>query len=263
MRAIACSLAAGSRADSPDVAPPLVKPSGSSTAWPSAAGTVAAHDTFVRFAAGVFACLVGCYHPATLDCTVQCSAATDCTGGQACRGGWCVKSGIECDHEGNPVMVDAAPVAPSPDADNTAVLLCQQGCTKGTCDAQGVCVIDCSGTGKCLMDVTCPANLPCRVVCGNGSCMHHVFCSTTTSCEVQCNGTNACGDEIQCPPDHPCDVTCSGTGSCKRRTRCAESCSCDVTCSGPMSCPEPSECPMGCNVGNGCSSLPTSCNRCN
>lgn len=219
--------------------------------------------------AAVLAHLAACYHPATLDCTVQCSAATDCTGGQACRGGWCVGSGVTCDHDGHPVIIDAATMSDgsvvTPDADATAYKLCQQGCSRGTCDAQGVCVIDCSGTGKCLNDVTCPTNLPCRVVCGDGSCQHHVFCSMATSCEVQCTGTNACGDEIQCPANHTCDVTCSGAGSCKRRTRCADSCSCDVTCSGSLSCPEPSECPLAttCKVGNGCSSIPAGCDTCN
>jgi hypothetical protein len=212
----------------------------------------------------VIANLVACYHPNTLDCTVECAAATECAGGQKCKDGWCVAPNVECDSGGNPVMTDAALDSGLPlDADDSAQRLCAQGCSKGTCDPDGVCVIDCSAAGTCSNDVACPANLPCRVVCGDNSCGSKILCSTASSCEVQCIGTDACNDEIQCPAGE-CSVMCSGASSCEKRTKCSDSCTCDVSCTGALSCKEASECPMfACKVGNGCSSIPTGCNTCN
>lgn len=201
-----------------------------------------------------------CYHPDTLDCTLQCGAPTDCADGQSCANGWCANAGVSCTHEGQPVTVDGAVNNNTPDA-NTANAICQQGCTKGTC-IDGVCVMDCSAAGSCMNDVICPANLPCRVLCGDNACAKHINCSMSSSCDVRCTGQMACGDEIQCPAGE-CDVVCSGLSSCKRRTKCDMSCACDVTCSGPMSCMEASACPEStCRVGNGCSSLLNDCNSC-
>ena len=233
-----------------------------------AAGTAGATDSPVRLllAGAVFAHLAGCYHPDTVNCTVECSAATECTGGQSCNDGWCVAPNVVCDKHGNPI--DAAmvttPDGRMPDADTTAQQLCEQGCTRGECDAAGVCVIDCSGNQKCTnSDVQCPANLPCRVICGPGSCTHKIVCNMSSSCDVQCTGDMSCQDEIQCPSGE-CDVMCSGTSSCKRRTKCGNSCACDVSCTGALSCMEASECPsMSCRVGNGCSSIPNGCETCN
>jgi hypothetical protein len=204
--------------------------------------------------------VVACYHPDTVDCTLQCGAPTDCADGQSCANGWCANTGVTCTHEGQPVTVDAAVNNNGPDGGNENAL-CQQGCTKGTCQA-GVCVIDCSATGSCS-DVACPANLPCRVICGDNSCTKKINCTMASSCDVRCTGQNACADEIQCPMGE-CDVACTGAGSCKRRTKCGNSCACDVTCSGPMSCMEASECPsMACRIGNGCSSVLATCETCN
>lgn len=208
--------------------------------------------------------IAGCYQPDVRDCTVHCSESTDCTGGQICRAdGWCampdIKDCPEGDHEepgSNGAMADATGV-PSPDAPS----LCEQGCSNGTC-VNGVCVIDCSTPYTCPNDITCPANLPCRVVCGEHSCGHKVICGLATTCEVQCTGDYACADEIQCNTNR-CTVTCSGIGACKRRTKCANACACDVSCSGAGSCLEISECPaMTCRIGNGCTSLLAGCNDC-
>jgi hypothetical protein len=213
---------------------------------------------------GLLAYLVanaGCYNPQLRDCAVQCSAPTDCTGGQVCRAdGFCSMAGAaECSNvdgempDGN----TANDASTNPDA----LSLCQLGCSNGTCVA-GVCVIDCSATGSCPNDVICPANLPCRVVCGDQACGHKVNCGMSTSCHVQCMGTSSCQDEIQCNANR-CDVDCTGPSSCKRRTKCANACACDVSCTGTGSCAEPSECPEStCRIGNGCTSLLAGCDSC-
>ena len=158
--------------------------------------------------------------------------------------------------------IDAAEDAP-PDSDD-AVALCEQGCSSGTCDAQGVCVIDCSAQGACSeQDVVCPTNLPCRVVCGDHACAKRVQCAMATSCDVQCIGPSSCGDVVQCGMG-ACDVRCLGDSSCGKHTDCGMSCACDVTCSGTGACHDASMCPHGmtCLLGRGCTSALPGCNTC-
>ncbi len=205
----------------------------------------------------------GCYQPELRDCTVRCTGATDCAGGQVCsKGGWCAMPGIaECpkpDHGDNDSTVDAAVTSPDAPASTS---LCEQGCTNGSC-ADGVCVIDCGAPYACANDVMCPPNVPCRVVCGEHACAKKINCGMASSCEVQCAGDFACGDEIQCNATR-CEVACTGASSCERRTRCGKACACDVTCSGIGSCAEPAECPaQSCKLGNGCSSQLGGCDHC-
>jgi hypothetical protein len=209
--------------------------------------------------------VAGCYEPELRDCTVQCSAATDCTGGQVCRAdGYCSMPGVEScaaggggGGGGNGMVIDAATVA----ADAADPALCQQGCTNGTCMA-GVCVIDCSAPFSCTSnDIRCPANLPCRVVCGERSCAKKILCEKAASCEVQCTGESSCQDEVICNANR-CKVDCLGASSCKK-TKCGSSCACDVTCTGVGSCTDPNECSdTSCRLGEGCSSLLAGCNDC-
>ena len=205
-------------------------------------------------------CLVGCYSPSVRDCTVSCANPGDCAGGQVCTSdGWCAAA-AETSCMG--VAPDST-MATSDGAMADARPLCELGCPNGTC-VGGVCVIDCSAAGSCIADITCPPNIPCRVVCGDNACTKKVFCALAATCEVQCNGINACADEIVCGKD-PCDVTCAGAGSCKRRVKCKESCACDVLCDGVGSCVETPECPLAdaCRLGRGCSSELAGCDRCN
>ncbi|HEY5927429.1 MAG TPA: hypothetical protein VIV11_37350 [Kofleriaceae bacterium] len=216
------------------------------------------------FVGAVIAHLVavaGCYQPELRDCTVQCAAPTDCTGGQVCRNdGWCAMPGAKKCPEGGAAPDGGGEV--TRDAAPDSLDLCPMGCTNGTCD-NGVCVIDCTAPFSCLNgDVVCPANLPCRVNCGDNSCAKKIICGMATSCEVNCQGEDACVDEIHCN-NKRCDVNCTGFESCKKRTRCANSCACDVSCIGIGSCAEPSECSeSACRLGNGCSSLLTGCDDC-
>ncbi|MBA3502412.1 MAG: hypothetical protein H0T65_18755, partial [Deltaproteobacteria bacterium] len=185
----------------------------------------------------VLACLVGCYSPSVRDCTVSCANPNDCAGDQVCTtDGWCAAPETAC--------MGVAPDSSMATSDGSidARPLCELGCPNGTC-VGGVCVIDCSATGSCTQDFTCPQNIPCRVVCGDQACTNKVACGLASSCEVQCNGINACADEIVCGVA-PCDVTCAGAASCKKRVKCKEACSCDVACTGTGSCAETPECPL-------------------
>ncbi len=211
----------------------------------------------------VVAYLAGCYEPELRDCTVHCTSASDCTGGQVCRkDGWCAMPEItkcpKADHDETESNPDAAAVAPDAPPSPT---VCEQGCTNGSCE-DGVCVIDCSTAYACSSDVTCPANLPCRVVCGDHACAKKVNCGMATSCDVQCTGDDACADDIQCNMGR-CKIDCAGESSCKKKLKCDHACACDVTCSGLGSCAEPAACPApSCKLGNGCSSLLAGCDRC-
>lgn len=227
----------------------------------------------LALAGAVLAHIVGCYDPSVRDCAIACESAKECAGGQVCGGdGFCVAPSYRgrCNHDA-PADADADGKMPKNDAArdgsvdaSSAAGLCQLGCTNGTCDAQGVCVIDCSADGACSTgDVVCPTNLPCRVMCGDHACTHKVQCAMATSCDVRCTGTSSCGDVIQCGHG-PCSATCSGDSSCTRHTECGMACSCDVACTGSDACGELSKCPMGpsCVLGRGCASALPGCEVC-
>lgn len=207
--------------------------------------------------------LTGCYEPALRDCTVRCAAPNDCTGGQVCRkDGWCaMPEATSCgkpDHGDNGAGPDAEAVAA--DAPSSPSL-CEQGCTNGTCE-DGTCVIDCGAPFACASDVMCPANLPCRVMCGDHACAKKVVCGMATSCEVHCLGDEACADDIQCSMG-PCTVNCTGDSACQHKIKCDHACACDVTCSGVGACAEPAACPApSCKLGDGCSSQLAGCDHC-
>ncbi|CAN5879057.1 hypothetical protein BH11MYX3_BH11MYX3_46260 [soil metagenome] len=60
----------------------------------------------------ILAILSGCYAPDVRDCTVTCSAATDCASGQVCgKDGFCAAEGVAgtCGPGGVDAGVDAAP----------------------------------------------------------------------------------------------------------------------------------------------------------
>ena len=199
----------------------------------------------------------GCYRPSLRDCTVQCSNAGECGGDQICGGdGWCAAPAT-AGHCEQATTGDGEPPPPPPrnDAGDSE---CRAACTAGTCD-HGVCVIDCSAEDACPSDVNCPGNVPCRVVCGDHSCGHHVDCRMAPVCEIECVGTGSCADELRCGTSR-CTVTCSGDGACKR-VRCADACACEATCSGPNSCIDPVECPQNCKAGEGCTAA-GACDQC-
>jgi hypothetical protein len=213
-----------------------------------------------------FAGLAGCYDPSYRNCTVACAQASECSPDQICGAdGWCAAPDVAGRCEG---IRDAEPDALPPDADVTdspapdASTSCEEVCDAGTC-VDGVCTIDCSGDEACRgFEVTCPAGVPCHVICGDLACDKHVDCTLATACVIECVGVDACHEEVRCGTG-PCDVTCSGFKSCGKKTKCADSCSCDVRCAGLEACHDPSECPAAaCVFGNGCTSDPLGCDQC-
>ncbi|MDQ3364505.1 MAG: hypothetical protein M3680_03660 [Myxococcota bacterium] len=202
-----------------------------------------------------------CYSPTLRDCTVACSSPTDCGGSQVCGAdGFCSAPEIAGQCGG---VLDALLDGNGGSADAPGEsTLCAIGCTNGTCVA-GVCVINCSAPDSCAGDIVCPANLPCRVECGDRSCDKKIDCHLSTSCDVRCVGTESCSNEVLCGTG-TCTVACSGAGTCDKRIKCKEACACDVTCAGVGACGETQECPLGdtCRLGEGCSSELTGCDRC-
>lgn len=133
---------------------------------------------------------------------------------------------------------DAAAPPPPPPADAPAPKPCAPGCS-GTCD-DGVCVISCVGTEACEEEVVCPLSGPCRVVC---------------------NGRKACKKGVRCGLGR-CTVTCNGDDACDKQVRCDVACACDVSC-GPDACKDEAVCSKPwCEAGDGCTSVPNSCNSC-
>ncbi len=204
--------------------------------------------------------LAGCYEPSLRNCSIQCEAADQCIGAQVCLEGYCADSNVLRCEGGQPVIVDANVTDVSTPVDATG--LCNQACPNGTCIG-GVCTIDCSATDTCDNDITCPANLPCRVICGDSSCAKKIICTAAASCDVDCVGSGSCAEEIECAADRDCDVTCSGQNSCRKKVKCADSCSCDIACTGSGSCVEEPECQGAlCRIGNACTSQVAGCNTC-
>lgn len=217
------------------------------------------------------ALICGCYSPHLQECRVACDKSADCGTGQLCgEDGWCAtpSNAGHCARllaDAGIILMHDAPTpgdgSTGPDAEDINAA-CAAACTKGTCD-QGTCVIDCSLYGACNIDIVCPANVPCRVLCGDKACAHHITCPPSEPCDIECTGAYACGDQIFCGTA-ACTVDCSGFASCHHKTNCGSACACDVECTGSTSCPEASVCPLGlvCASGRGCTSTPTGCNTC-
>jgi len=207
--------------------------------------------------------LAACYDPVLRDCTIACASGDACAPGQVCGDdGFCAAPAV-AGHCSEVLRPDAR-ASSKPDAKPAAIdaraSLCALGCTNGTCDGD-VCVIDCSAAGSCPTDVHCPANLPCRVVCGDNACKGHVDCTKASACDIRCTGDQSCANEVDCGPG-ACDVTCSGASSCHAKTKCHGSCACDVACTGLSSCMGGADCPEDCQLGLGCTSQLASCDKC-
>jgi hypothetical protein len=107
------------------------------------------------------------------------------------------------------------------------------GAAGGTCDAIGECVIDTASSAK----VTCPAGMPCVVVCatGNNACSGGVDCGQATRCAVTCRGTNACMGGVTCSAGD-CAVQCDGNNACQTETCPVMPASCAFQCCGNNAC---------------------------
>jgi hypothetical protein len=147
-----------------------------------------------------------------------CGSSADCAGMELCFDQKCEM----CAHE--PAAEDCATACAG----------------KGTCDAAGVCVIDCT-LAPCGPTVLCPPGVPCTVFCGGAlACLDKaIYCPTSGhACRVECpcsggmvkqccqgaqvhcgesrcsivcgNEKDACeGAQIECGPNL-CEATCGG-----------------------------------------------------
>jgi hypothetical protein len=86
---------------------------------------------------------------------------------------------------------------------------CDEICTD--CDAEGVCLFDCTGPDACIDDI--------------------YFCPEGRPCLVECSGPSACRNvQIACPPDHECNVECTGADACFGVVIVCDSGPCTLTC---------------------------------
>lgn len=197
---------------------------------------------------GILVVLAGCSvsHPSD---QYACSKPQDCSGGRECIGGFCVVPGsIDAPRNDGP--------GPHPDGQN-----CPAPCT--SCNVgMKTCTVDCSMTGACNSQVTCPTGYTCDIKCDvDNSCRSGVDCQLASACTVECSAGSTCRD-LQCGAG-PCDITCSGVNSC-RNVSCGSSCACDVICTGSQSCSNMSvQCTsIACQNGSGCTSVPAFCHSC-
>jgi len=138
-------------------------------------------------------------------------------------------------------MIDApmidAPMIDAPMTIDAFVGLCDPvacGNANGGVCTNGVCVIDQNAAGQ----VTCPAGMPCRVICdSNNDCKDGaVECGNATTCEVRCTGATSCQKGVDCGNAAACNVLCTGDDACQGDTD-AVFCrtgTCDITCNGTL-----------------------------
>ncbi len=107
---------------------------------------------------------------------------------------------------------------------------CPAACTGGCAD--GVCHVDCSGTGLlfgCVnADITCPEGMPCDVQCtGWGACKNvHVDCADSAPCSITCAGQSSqCDDARFHCGDNQCHIQAEPT-LFGQEVDCNDSCDC-------------------------------------
>ncbi|HEY1559150.1 MAG TPA: hypothetical protein VGF94_30220 [Kofleriaceae bacterium] len=129
-------------------------------------------------------------------------------------------------------MRDAPPDAPPDAATTTDACVANLGdcLTAGGGCVDGTCVI----TLFANLDVTCPANMPCEVVCaGEGTCSgHRIACAMATSCTIDCAAANTCnGSQFDC--DHVgCTINCLVDGICDGFQVTDNGSACTLACCG-------------------------------
>jgi len=192
--------------------------------------------------------LAACYDPSVRNCAVACSGPGQCAPGQVCgTSHFCMAEGDQDKSCGDATIPDAPPDAPAPPddgprPDSSSAACNADTCPDGTCDATGVCMIQCAANGSCASQVVCPPGLPCLVVCsGRSSCAMGVDCGSATDCRVLCTERNSCAGRVTCGDACACEVVCGPAMNV---------CAAGVTCSS-----------AACTNGTGCTSQGT-CDTC-
>jgi len=137
-------------------------------------------------------------------------------------------------------LIDAGLLDGGDVMDSTPSTQCPPVCSGG-CPA-GVCVIR-----DVTAAVTCPAGMPCEVVCDlDNSCAHPISCGDAIGCRVRCTGSHSCNRGIACGTA-ACELICSGDRACTN-IYCESSTFCKASCGGFNSCNFATECGTGpCN----------------
>jgi hypothetical protein len=112
-------------------------------------------------------------------------------------------------------------------------ITCERVCgfAGGTCVGETCRIV---GTGTSL--VSCPAGVPCEVVCTHlgQPCRDGVRCGHATTCTVSCVGTRACQSGVDCSTS-TCTVTCNGDEACEGGIQ-TEGMACTSHCCGVEAC---------------------------
>jgi hypothetical protein len=139
-----------------------------------------------------------------------------------------------------------------PPPDGAQVDPCVQACAAagGMCNS-GTCEIPVTTTG----DVTCPAGLPCHVLCNdNSACDDIVDCSHATSCTIDCAVANTCNaGHFDCRGPG-CTIYCRAVNTCNATTIDIHDSSCDLECCAWNTCSHDIAAPEECSFGSTCPS---------
>ena len=170
------------------------------------------------------------------------------TGGTVSAAG-SIATGGKTNTSGTAGALSCNPPLPPP----TTVPICPPICSN--CNG-GVCNIDCS-LADCLVNVKCPAGLPCAVDCADKrSCTKLVLdCPKDYACNIKCGGGQSCdGMIMNCAESAFCGLSCgSSNKSCTSSTalRCGSG-DCQATCAG-ADVPAVEGCANSCrHTGCGC-----------
>ena len=176
------------------------------------------------------------------------AAGSIATGGTISAAG-SIATGGKTNTSGTAGALSCNPPLPPP----TTVPICPPICSN--CNG-GVCNIDCS-LADCLVNVKCPAGLPCAVDCADKrSCTKLVLdCPKDYACNIKCGGGQSCdGMIMNCAESAFCGLSCgSSNKSCTSSTalRCGSG-DCQATCAG-ADVPAVEGCANSCrHTGCGC-----------
>jgi hypothetical protein len=191
--------------------------------------------------------------PTTVDSEASDTQSDSATADSGTTDSGTVDASVETSPGDAPTEVALDSAACVPDKAPPGDAKCPSACTGG-CKDGNVCVIDCTGMGKCNdRTITCPPSYACSLVCkGVDACDTTIVkCASPYACSVSCEGTDACGDmQLQCG-DGSCTMSCTGDACTGLSAKCGAG-KCSATCTGTTATTLPTlTCGSSCACG-GC-----------